>query len=102
MSPVNVSVDMILEFTYNYNCMASYLLLAAVDCGSLPNPPNGLVVAPVTTFGNSASYSCNLGFILVGDETRLCRSDGRWSGSEPTCIGKCLVMCISEGMIDMV
>ena len=38
-----------------------------------------------TTFGETANYSCNTGYNLVGDSTRTCQATGVWSGSAPTC-----------------
>ena len=39
--------------------------------------------------GEQARYSCNPGLVLVGEETRLCRADGEWSGEEPRCSVQC-------------
>ena len=65
--------------------------LAAVDCGSLTDPANGQVnhVAG-TTFRQTATYSCNTGYNLVGDSIRTCQAAGDWSGSAPTCQGMLL------------
>ena len=58
-----------------------------VDCGELGNPDGGSVsIAAGTTFGSTAEYSCNIGFLLIGNLERTCQSDGQWSGTEPTCI----------------
>ena len=35
--------------------------------------------------GGVATYSCDFGFFLVGNRTRICSSDGTWSGMAPTC-----------------
>ena len=59
-----------------------------VDCGSLTDPANGQVnLTAGTTFGQTATYSCNTGYNLVGDSTRACQATGEWSGSTPTCEG---------------
>ena len=43
-------------------------LSTAVDCSALTNPANGQVSHPDgTTFGQTATYSCNTGYNLVGD-----------------------------------
>ena len=63
-----------------------FFILAVVDCGNLNDPDNGQVIhATVTTFGQTATYSCNSGYNLVGDSTRTCQAEGEWSGSVPTC-----------------
>ena len=57
-----------------------------MDCGSLPDPANGAVShAAGTAFGQTATYSCNTDYNLVGDNTRTCQATGEWSGSAPTC-----------------
>ena len=39
--------------------------------------------------GTSATYTCNEGFLLEGDEVRICGGDGTavgvWSGASPVC-----------------
>ena len=60
----------------------------AVDCGQLPAPENGLIDGNLTTFNNTASYSCDTGYELVGDQTRTCLASGNWSGSQPSCDGE--------------
>ena len=68
--------------------MIIYILILTVDCGSLTDPANGSVNHTAgTTFGQTATYSCNTGYNLVGDSTRTCQAEGSWSGSAPTCQG---------------
>ena len=63
-----------------------------MDCGSLTDPANGQVdLTSGTTFGQTATYSCNTGYNLVGDSTRTCQATGEWSGSTPTCQGVVLL-----------
>ena len=69
-----------------YSQLTIATLSPAVDCGALMNPDNGRVDTPQgTTLNRLATYSCNCGYCLVGDETRTCQANGQWSGSEPTC-----------------
>lgn len=72
---------------YNFNLrMKQYLFTPAVDCGSLMDPLNGTVTHAMTTFQSVADYSCAVGYTLVnGPETRLCQSNGVWSGTQPSC-----------------
>jgi len=35
--------------------------------------------------GSIAVYICNDGLVLVGNEVRICQSDGNWNGSIPQC-----------------
>ena len=66
----------------------------------LDNPDKGQVEITGQTPGSTATYTCNDGFKLVGDESRECLYDGRWNGSEPTCTREALMhmilcMCMS-------
>ena len=62
------------------------LLFTAVDCGTLTNPANGQVNHTAgTTFGQTATYSCDRGYNLVGGTIRTCQATGVWVGSAPTC-----------------
>ena len=56
-----------------------------MDCGTLTNPTNGRVSYTATTYGQTATYSCNTGYNLVGGSTRTCQATGAWSGNAPTC-----------------
>ena len=67
------------------------LISTVVDCGSLTDPANGQVdLTSGTIFRQTATYSCNTGYNLVGDSTRTCQATGVWSGSAPTCEGMLL------------
>ena len=58
-----------------------------VDCGPLNQPANGKVTLNKTVFQSTANYTCDPGFRLVGNATRVCQADGAWSES-PKCEGK--------------
>ena len=69
-----------------------------MNCGPLTDPANGQVSHPDgTTFGQTATYSCNTGFNLVGDSTRMCQATGMWSGSEPTC--QCMLLLLLKSVV---
>lgn len=62
-------------------------LLHVKDCGPLATPTNGVVNVPSgTTYGQTATYSCNPGYILTGSATRQCAEDGYWTGALPVCV----------------
>ena len=74
-------VDVIIYMMY-------FLTLTAVVCGNLTDPANGQVDHTAgTTFGQTATYSCNTGYNLVENSTRTCQVSGNWSGNAPTCEG---------------
>jgi len=60
-----------------YNNYVYQFTHAVVDCGDLPDPPNGQVADPQTIFGSDATYSCNLGYTLVGISVRTCQESVR-------------------------
>ena len=61
--------------------------IAVVNCGGLGDPFNGQVMLTGTTVGSTATYECNSGFTLVGNQERTCQEDGSWSGMDPGCAG---------------
>ena len=66
--------------------------MTAVNCGTLSNPANGQVSHTAgTTYGQTATYSCNTGYDLMGNSPRTCQSTRSWSGSAPTCQGNYFV-----------
>ena len=71
----------------------------AVTCPPLSAPENGAIVtcihegANITTtsqqpFGSSCEVECDMGFALLGTETRTCLGDGMWDGTRGTCEGE--------------
>ena len=69
-----------------------------VDCGSLENPTNGQVDFTATFGGSIANYTCNQGYLLCGAESRICQSNGSWSGSPPDCISKLYMSVCSSAL----
>ena len=60
----------------------------SVDCGSLTDPTNGQVnTSSGTTFGSTATYTCDTGYTLSGSQTRTCGANGMWTPSKPLCEG---------------
>ena len=47
---------------------------------------DGVVCYNGTTASSTAVYICDNGYNLVGNEARVCQSDGKWNGSIPLCI----------------
>ncbi len=78
------------------NCLS---ILTAVSCTELGSINNGSIayssdtVAPFD-YGTTATYSCNEGLYLEGNQMRTCQGDdsspiGTWSGMSPVCAGLC-------------
>ena len=50
-----------------------------------------------TTAGSLAFYRCMGGFLVGGNDTRVCQEDDSWSGSEPVCnrkLNDCVCVCV--------
>nr|XP_039270425.1 uncharacterized protein LOC120345097 [Styela clava] len=59
------------------------------ECETLPEKiDNGDVKYTSTVYGSIATYSCNDGFSLQGDEQTVCQSDRKWSGKPPKCVNE--------------
>ena len=80
---LNVSI-----LNYRLTQYFSLIVIYSQDCGSLTTPGNGsvqLTVAGTTTYGATATQSCNTGFDLTGVTTITCGADGNWSDPAITC-----------------
>ena len=60
-----------------------------VSCSSLTNPSNGVINCSlgddgIFSYEDVCMYSCNNGYELVY-ETRMCQSNGSWSGTDDVC-----------------
>jgi len=65
------------------------LFSVAIECVRLTSPLNGFVSLEGVRLGSEATYSCEEGFGLTGgSSTRVCESDGDWSGTAPICKSK--------------
>jgi len=40
------------------------------------------------SFNSNVAYECKYGYMLVGEGSRRCGPDKKWTGREPTCEGK--------------
>lgn len=62
-----------------------YLFFSERECDELPNPEHGLVKMSGKQFNEKATYTCEIGYQLIGRDHRTCRATGIWSGVEPYC-----------------
>ena len=81
---------------FTKSCLLCTYMYTVVDCGDLDDPMNGRVSLDETVFESIATYTCDPGFVLVGNMERICQADGTWSGTEPTCEGQSSKMHYSE------
>ncbi len=72
-------------------------LCTVAQCPGLDPPANGNIETTGMDFWDTATYSCDRGFNLVGVNTRTCQANGGWSGTPPFCTGKyCLLLTSSK------
>ena len=71
-----------------------------VSCSSLNNPNNGMINCSLgddgmSSYDDTCSFTCNIGYELTGSTERTCQSDGSWSGSPVSCI---IMECSSSSL----
>lgn len=65
-----------------------------INCGPVnaqASVENGRIVylnQSQTTYGSQVKYVCYEEYVLVGNDMRQCKSDGRWDGKQPYCAYK--------------
>lgn len=60
-------------------------MVTAVQCPPPENPKNGKAIYTSCSYNSVVSYECRYGYTLVGESSRRCGADRRWSGSLPAC-----------------
>ena len=61
-------------------------------CPTLTPPSNGAVTWDGLTHGSTATYTCDTGYYMAGDNPRTCQN-GVWSGQEPVCT-RMTLLCV--------
>ena len=61
-----------------------YCFGLSVLCPSLTVEDGSVTVTGLTP-GSRATYTCDIGFELVGTGFRTCLTSGVWSGTDPVC-----------------
>ena len=66
-----------------------------IDCGNLTAPEGGqvtftpgVVMTLETGLDAVATYTCSVGYNLVGEALRTCQADEQWTPTEPSCTRK--------------
>ena len=54
-------------------------------CPTLGNPTNGVVDLSGTSVGDTATYTCDSGYELVGTSVLNCLANGAWDNSPAVC-----------------
>lgn len=59
--------------------------MTAVQCPTPDNPKNGKAIYTSVSYNSVVSYECRYGYTIVGESSRRCGADKKWSGSLPQC-----------------
>lgn len=85
-----------MKITINNIISIFCIITGPVQCHRLVDPENGDVKFQQSV-GSTAVYTCNRGFRLIGSDRRTCQKNGVWSGQQPTC--KCKQLLIYQLVI---
>uniref|UniRef100_A0A8C4PXD7 Sushi domain-containing protein n=1 Tax=Eptatretus burgeri TaxID=7764 RepID=A0A8C4PXD7_EPTBU len=69
-----------------------------VNCSRPGVPPGAFLHGHSYGFEAHVTYRCLEGFVRLGNATRTCQADGRWSGSQPHCVGEIHGECGDPGI----
>ncbi|XP_052275321.1 deleted in malignant brain tumors 1 protein-like isoform X1 [Dreissena polymorpha] len=58
----------------------------SVDCGTPIAPSNGNVASNSTSYGSVSTVSCNNGYFVKGNYTRVCGNNQGWTNENTTCL----------------
>ncbi|XP_073482747.1 CUB and sushi domain-containing protein 1 [Aquarana catesbeiana] len=58
-----------------------------ISCGHPGVPANAVLSGDKFIYGSKIHFSCTGPHILIGNSTRVCQEDSRWSGTLPHCSG---------------
>ena len=75
------------------SCLQLFIYILSALCSSLSSPSNGTVASTGNSVGDTATYTCNTGFELIGQTVVTCTqaTDGNsasFSPAEPICLRK--------------
>ena len=65
---------------------SSTVLFCAGHCPNVSEPVNGEMLLPGLLVDDIATFTCNTGYELVGEQTITCQTNGTWSNSPPVCL----------------
>ncbi|XP_025023614.1 CUB and sushi domain-containing protein 1-like, partial [Python bivittatus] len=69
-----------------------------ISCGHPGVPTNAILSGDKFTFGSVVHYSCAERQTLMGNSSRVCQENSRWSGTLPHCSGNNPGYCDDPGM----
>lgn len=69
-------------------------MVTAVQCPPPEAPKYGKAVYTSCSYNSIVSYECKYGYTLVGESTRRCGADKKWTGAMPVCKGLFVESCV--------
>ena len=63
------------------------LFFPVITCSALSDPENGNVHVTSSDFryATTATFSCDPGYVIIGESRLVCTETGQWSAPVPTC-----------------
>ncbi|XP_060562326.1 CUB and sushi domain-containing protein 3-like, partial [Ruditapes philippinarum] len=74
------------QITCNENGVWSNNVPTCVSCEEISAPSSGSFAISSNGTESTVTYSCNTGYILVGEGVRSCNSSGQWTSNTPECV----------------
>ena len=64
--------------------------LLTVQCSVLNNPINGIIKCVLgddqaPSYEDTCNFTCNTGYELIGSDTTICQSNGKWYDANIIC-----------------
>ncbi|KAL4218057.1 hypothetical protein ACF0H5_022795 [Mactra antiquata] len=75
-----------LEFSFTSQDKRVYHYSCDTECRPPPTINHGNVSIQGLLVDDTATYACEYGYVLSGDELRFCQNDSLWSGIAPFCV----------------
>ena len=69
-------------------------------CGELNSLKCGSVVGNGSSYEDVRTFTCNLGYTLVGSKSKECLLNGSWNGTAAICTGKLSGRMVSISRIE--
>ena len=78
-------------FAISDHCFGLFSFFFPANCGDPTVPTNGYIYGAYqnTTEGTVIEFGCDSGFVLAGNTTAVCASDGRWIPDPATLVCTC-------------
>ncbi|XP_049790095.1 sushi, von Willebrand factor type A, EGF and pentraxin domain-containing protein 1-like [Schistocerca nitens] len=71
--------------TWSPRELPACVLITLIVCPPPDNPGNGKAIYTSCSYNSVVTYECKDGYTLVGEPTRRCGADKKWTGEQPEC-----------------